>query len=384
MAAVRWPVDRLVEEVALLGTRALPRDEYFRELAARLRRVVDSDATCWHTLDPGTGLMTSDAPDELISAGVFTAESAATAGAGIVASEYIVDDVNTFAELAKRRLPVATLCGATRGHPQRSTRYQEILAPAGIPFELRAAFVSRGRPWGAVHMARREEHGDFSGADVAALGRLAGIVAEGIRTSLRFDAARRAGGAGPGMIVVGRRDEVELITDSARELLAEIRSPAVADQPLPTALLALAASMRAGAATNAVSVPGGSGWITLHASLPDGRGAGRVAVVVDRAAGRDSASLRLETYGVTAREREVATLLAQGCSNAEIASALVVSPYTVQDHIKNLFEKTGVSSRRELVARIFLDDYLPSVIGGAPLSASGGFAPASAGAARAS
>jgi DNA-binding NarL/FixJ family response regulator len=150
--------------------------------------------------------------------------------------------------------------------------------------------------------------------------------------------------------------------------LDEIRSTAGAG--MPAALLALAASVRIGDAVAAVAVPGRAGWITLHASLQDGR----VAIVIDRAAGRESAALRLETYGVTARESEVATLLAQGCSNAEIAATMVVSPYTVQDHIKSLFEKTGVSSRRELVARIFLDDYMPSVIKRAPLNASGQFA----------
>ena len=66
-------------------------------------------------------------------------------------------------------------------------------------------------------------------------------------------------------------------------------------------------------------------------------------------------------------------LLAQGLTNPEIAEVLVLSPYTVQDHIKSLFEKTGCSSRQELVARIFLDDYLPRVAGGEPLSSAGGF-----------
>ena len=76
---------------------------------------------------------------------------------------------------------------------------------------------------------------------------------------------------------------------------------------------------------------------------------------------------------MTPREREIATLLAQGLTNPEIADALVLSPYTVQDHIKNLFEKTGVSSRQELVARIFLDDYMPNVARRTPLTSSGGF-----------
>jgi DNA-binding NarL/FixJ family response regulator len=177
------------------------------------------------------------------------------------------------------------------------------------------------------------------------------------------------------MVVLGPRDEVEMITAPARELLAELRSTIVAEssESPPTALRALAAAARTGSASGAVAVPGRSGWITLDASLPEAAG-GRVAVVIDRAAGPQSTALRLETYGVTAREREVAALVAQGCSNSEIAAALVVSPYTVQDHMKSLFEKTGVSSRRELVARIFLDDYLPALTRQAPLDERGGFA----------
>ena len=66
--------------------------------------------------------------------------------------------------------------------------------------------------------------------------------------------------------------------------------------------------------------------------------------------------------------------LAQGLTNPEIAEALVLSPYTVQGHIKSLFEKTGVSSRPELVARIFFDDYLPHLTRRAPLTSGGGFA----------
>src|SRR3954451_825482 len=128
MSAARWQADRLTDEVALLGTRALSRDDYFREVAARLRRVIDCDATCWHTLDPATGLMTSEAPEELIGAGVFTADTAQPAGQAIVTSEYLIDDVNSFAGLARRRTPAGTLSAATRGQPERSARYRDVLA----------------------------------------------------------------------------------------------------------------------------------------------------------------------------------------------------------------------------------------------------------------
>ena len=93
----------------------------------------------------------------------------------------------------------------------------------------------------------------------------------------------------------------------------------------------------------------------------------------ERSASPASTAVRLEAHGVTAREREIAGLLAAGLTNPEIAERLVLSPYTVQDHIKSLLEKTSVSSRQELVARIFLDDYLPRIDAHTPLDSSGQF-----------
>jgi hypothetical protein len=229
MGAASWQLGRLADDVEQLNRRGLPREQYFAEVAARLRRVIDCDATCWHTLDPQTKLMTSDAPQELISEGVFTAAGAAAAGALLVRSEYLLADVNTFAGLAARRIPVGILGEVSRGRPERSARYRDLLAPAGIPFELRAAFVARGRCWGAVHLARREHKRDFTAEDAGALAHVAGTIAEGIRTSIRFDAARNPrDAAAPGLVVLGPANEVELITPPARELIAALRSPALA------------------------------------------------------------------------------------------------------------------------------------------------------------
>jgi DNA-binding CsgD family transcriptional regulator len=378
MAPPRWSVDRLREEIELLGARGLPRDEYFAQLAPRLRRVIDNDASCWHTLDPHTRLMTSDAPAELVERGIFTAETATAAGELLVRSEYLVPDSNTFAELAARRVPVGTLDQAMRGRPERSARYRDLLEPSGIPHELRAAFVIRGRVWGAVHIARREHSGAFTQQDADALAHVASAIAKGIRASLRFDAARRGSGTEPpGLIVVDAANAVELITPPARALLDALGSDALAypDGSLPATVLALASHVRAnrtGIESNVVTVPSPSGWITLHASQPT-VGDGRIAIVIEPASGPRSATLRLEINGVTAREREVATLLASGLSNSDIATTLVLSPHTVQDHIKSLFEKLGVTSRQELVARVFLDEYLPEVVQRTPLTSRGRF-----------
>jgi DNA-binding CsgD family transcriptional regulator len=67
----------------------------------------------------------------------------------------------------------------------------------------------------------------------------------------------------------------------------------------------------------------------------------------------------MSAYGLTDREQEVTRLVLQGDSTAQIAERLVVSPHTVQEHLKKIFEKTGVRSRRELVGRVFLAHYEP-------------------------
>ena len=143
-------------------------------------------------------------------------------------------------------------------------------------------------------------------------------------------------------------------------------------------MLALASFVRSApdggqSAGNVVTVPGSDGWVTLHASLPGPPATAGSRSSSSRQRARARRRVRLETFGATAREREVATLLARGLSRAEIADTLVISPYTVEDHVKSLYEKLGVASRQELVARVFLDEYLPEVVRQTPLTSRGRF-----------
>jgi len=57
----------------------------------------------------------------------------------------------------------------------------------------------------------------------------------------------------------------------------------------------------------------------------------------------------LDHYGITPREREIIDLIGAGRTNQEIADSLFISLATVKDHNHNIFRKTGVRNRVELV-----------------------------------
>lgn len=361
-----WSEEQLLGDVERLAIRALPYDDFHRELTARIRRAMSIDAACWHGLDPDTLLLTTANPEELLAGGFLTPASEPLAADVVVTSEYLRADYNSFGSLARRRAPVGILSLATRGHPERSIRWREYLSVVGTPYEMRAAMVSRGRAWGCVVLHRTEGSGDFGPGDARLLARLSRPIADAMHQSLRTDAARRGeDDAAPGLLVLDRHDDVLMMTTRAAVLLQPLLRSERIERVVPVAVLSLAATTRsaagAGRTAPAVHVPTEAGWLTLHGSVPDGVRAGTVAVIVQPTERSEAAPLRLQAYGLTAREREVALLVAQGLDTATIAARLFISAYTVQDHLKMIFAKTATNSRRELRARVFFSDQLPAI-----------------------
>ena len=70
----------------------------------------------------------------------------------------------------------------------------------------------------------------------------------------------------------------------------------------------------------------------------------RTAVSIEPARTHELAPLIADAYGLTRRERSVVELVAQGLSTESIAETLHVSAWTVQDHLKAVFEKVGAVS----------------------------------------
>ena len=97
----------------------------------------------------------------------------------------------------------------------------------------------------------------------------------------------------------------------------------------------------------------------------------RVTVIIEPATPLDVVGLLLGAHGLTAREREVADLVMRGQSNAQVSTALFIAPYTVQDHLKAIFEKVGVHSRKDLMGRVFFEHLLPRITDHATPAANG-------------
>ena len=102
-------------------------------------------------------------------------------------------------------------------------------------------------------------------------------------------------------------------------------------------------------------------WLVCHASClrdADGR-IDDTALVIEPATASEIAPIIVQAYELSAREQEITQLISQGFGTTEIADRLHLSPYTVRDYVKAVFEKVGVSSRGELVARLFAEHYGP-------------------------
>jgi DNA-binding CsgD family transcriptional regulator len=102
-------------------------------------------------------------------------------------------------------------------------------------------------------------------------------------------------------------------------------------------------------------------WLVVRASVLGDEPGAQVAVMIEPAHPDELAPLVADAHGLTEREREVTRLVACGLSTDAVAARLHLSPWTVQDHLKAIFEKVGVCTRGELVARVFFHQAAPQL-----------------------
>jgi DNA-binding CsgD family transcriptional regulator len=366
---------RLERQTLALSHQGLDVPTYFERLRVVLEGRVDFAGCCWMTFDPATVLPTGHIPYRSISPEQVPR---------LAENEYFEDDVNKFSVLALDPAHAATLRTATDGRPEDSTRYRVLLEPNGFHDELRAAFERDGLCWGGVALYRRD-HVPYTQADVGALSAVAALVADGVRRAILTAAVGVVDDApdAPGLVLLAAGNRVDAVSPAAERWMADLVVETEADTAgeLVSVVHAVASHARragagdfdAGPAVARARTRSGR-WLVLHGSLLDGDPDGRVAVIIEPARPPQIAPLVAMAYGLTARERDVTRLVIQGHSTAEIADALSLSPHTVQDHLKAVFDKVGVRSRREMVSRVFAEHYMPRTSVGAAVGADGWYA----------
>jgi len=353
---------RARERIDRLAGQGLDLVAFWRAATEVLAPAVPFHLTpCFYTFDPASLLVTSHyhhglpaIPHEWL------------------ASEYYGDDFNKLAAVARSVRGVATLHEATGGDVDRSVRYRETMRPFGADQEVLVALRTRsGEAWGMLGLYRERGQPQFDAEELTLLRDLSTPLAEGARRGLLVgEAADPEGPESPGLVVLREDWSVESLTPgAARWLEALPNGDWDANGKLPPVVLAVAGRALRGAtgadAPGEVAlarVLGHDGrWMVLHGAALVADGARRVAVIIEPAHPARITPLLMAAYGLSEREREVTRLVLQGHSTMEIARSMVVRAQTVQQHLKAIFEKAGVHSRRELVGKIFFAHYEPRV-----------------------
>ena len=356
--------------LSTLAAAGLNTQEYMPAAARLVGSAIPYDGVCFGTVDPDTELLTGHFKQALPDA--LNLEFAQF--------EYGVEDFNHFTELARRELPVGLLAQDTDGDPNRSARYRELLLPHfDFAHELRVALRFDGHIWGVATLYRSPSSPGFSTAEADVLGRLAPLIGLGLRSALVASSTSLVDTAsGPGVLVVDSTNEVAQANPAAEVWVTELGGQLWGE--LPFAVQAAIAAARAHLAGRVASIPqtrvrtSAGRWLIVHASplaSRSGEHGGTVVVTIEEASAPDIVPLVIAAFGLTGRERDVITHVLQGAPTSEIASALHLSPHTVQDHLKVIFDKAGVRSRRALMARVYFDHYHARREG--PVSPSGRF-----------
>ncbi|CAM5641106.1 helix-turn-helix transcriptional regulator [Streptomyces pilosus] len=284
--------------------------------------------------------------------------------------EYREGDANDLSDLAARRTPVGLLSRETSGNLDLSPRYRDIMRPLGFRDELRVLLRDRHGAWGALIMGRADDAPPFGSPELTVAAALVQPLGDALRRlHLTRLAEESTAGPAPGLVLLDSDHQVVHGTPTVAtwfDDLAHADAVPPGGSGLPPAVYALAAAVQdAGAAASRTSWMHSRrhGRIRLHAwRLHEPAAASaRTAVVVERAGPTEHIALIVAAYGLTPRERDITALVLRGRTTADISRSLGLSPHTVQDHLKAVFDKTGVRSRRDLTATLFARHYLPDI-----------------------
>ncbi len=258
---------------------------------------------------------------------------------------------------------VGTLHMATAGHRERSLVWREMLAGYGVNDIASLVFRDRFGCWAFLELWRIGSESRFTGADVQFLSEIAEPVTEAIRRcqARTFDVASAGEHRnGPVVLVLSPKLEVRVQTPATERYLRMLVPPDTGRHPIPAGaynvaaqLLAVESGLDDHPPFARVHLAGGV-WVSLRAArigdtVPQGNR--DIAVTIEAAAPAERLALYARACGLSSRETKLLGHLAAGADTRDIAQMMFISEHTVQDHLKSIFAKTGVRSRRTLLSR---------------------------------
>jgi DNA-binding CsgD family transcriptional regulator len=365
-------VERVLRDVDVVSRAGLDLETYLDEALTSISRVVPHISACVATVDPSTLLLTGT-----LKFGDLHGKDDHDHEWGLI--EYGTREPTSFLELAHRAVPAV----AVRESDPGSVRLNEFMADRyGYTDELRVVMRDRGQVWGAVAMFRGGDDESFDAQDAQLLASLSGTLSIGMRLGLlgRLGDIPAVTAAGPAVVIVGPDDQITSMSSGAEARLSELK---YADhQTEATGIIAALVGTARRFARGEVAHPPRARvrartgmWLVLHASPMsprEGQPTGDVVITIDEARPPEIVPLVVAAFNLTDRERAVTERVLQGMDTKDIAASLHLSAYTVQDHLKAVFTKADVRSRRELIARVYFDQYVPRM--GTEVGPSGWFA----------
>lgn len=237
----------------------------------------------------------------------------------------------------------------------------EVLRPSGLRYDVQVACVSGGRAWGHICIRRRAEDGPFAGHELRFLAALVPHLAAGLRAAAARAALATVAGGQTGVVVLGPDGEIELANGIAQRLF--VRPTHGTRHSYLTAINIVAAMLeRALGDDGAAVVPALTLADEAHGETyrlraeqvagTDGRPRGLILIEPASARGPMATRDALLQAGLTSRETDVALAVLRGRTTLEIATELVVSPHTVHDHLRKVYDKLGIGSRQQLATRL--------------------------------
>ncbi|MFJ7650117.1 helix-turn-helix transcriptional regulator [Lysinibacillus sp. NPDC097279] len=322
--------------------------QYRQKIIEELRKFINFDAYCCTMTDT----------EMHFSIGAVTEQSIEEIHQQLMSLEYGSEDVNNYDYLVESGQYIGKLSDVS----SPCIRYKEVLEPHGYSDEIRAALMFQGQCYGLLTLFKKTENVQpyFQDTEVEQVRVLMPVMGEALKRFQQTIIEERLpkDPEQSGIVIVDKDLQILSSNMKASQLLAFLRdNEGMVDWQLPKPIQAICAKLLANRTNtnNSLLVPiPNKGYITIQASiLMTADLQQQIVIILNEASPKEMLTFLLTAYHLTPREKDVITEIMKGMPTKDIAHNLGISSYTVQDHLKLIFQKVDVRDRNELIWKLF-------------------------------